>query len=58
MKKYSVSAFNHCNKFILNEHTIFANDFWDANDKVDTILKESGYDILYISVSIREVERT
>ena len=57
MKKYSVSAFNHCNKYILNEHTVFADNFKDASNEVDRILKENGYDLLYMTVSIKEVER-
>ncbi|MGD9678144.1 MAG: hypothetical protein AB7V16_07240 [Vulcanibacillus sp.] len=58
MKKYCVSVFNHCNEMILNDQIIFANDFWEANNKVEAILENSGYSPLYMTISIKEVERT
>lgn len=55
MIQYKVSAFNHCNNMVLKDHTVYAKDFWEASDIVDTILKESGYSHLYMTISIKEV---
>jgi len=55
MKKYSVSAFNHSNEYLLQDEVFFANDFKEANQKVEKYLQDKGVSTYYTTVSIKEI---
>ena len=54
MKKYIVSAFNHCNKIVLNEVEIEAENFSHVKQIIEQILNDKGLSELYLTISIEE----